>query len=101
MAKLLEHTEIAAALNELPGWTHEGDALVKAFGFSNFRESMSFMARISYEAEELNHHPVWTNVYDRVFIRLNTHDKGGKVTDLDVELARRIQALAGGFAAKA
>ncbi|HEU5081586.1 MAG TPA: 4a-hydroxytetrahydrobiopterin dehydratase [Opitutaceae bacterium] len=93
MAKLLDEPQIGDALSTLPGWTHEGDALVKAFPFSNFREAISFMMRVSFECEEMNHHPVWTNVYDRVFVRLNTHDKGGKVTDLDVELARRIEKL--------
>ncbi len=52
------------------------------------------MGRIAFEAEELNHHPEWTNVYDRVVIRLNTHDVGGVVTARDVALALRIQRIA-------
>ena len=49
--------------------------------------------RVAFEAEALNHHPEWTNVYNRVAIRLNTHDAGGKVTRKDVELAQRIQKI--------
>ena len=59
----------------------------------SFREAMSFMVRAAFEAEALNHHPEWTNVYDRVVVRLNTHDAGGKVTAKDVELAKRIQEI--------
>jgi 4a-hydroxytetrahydrobiopterin dehydratase len=93
MAKPLDPAEIAPALAALPGWTREGDALAKTFKFGNFREAMSFMVRVSFEAEAMDHHPDWTNVYNRVAIRLNTHDAGGKVTARDVELARKIQAI--------
>lgn len=89
----LTAAKIAAALKSLPGWVHKGDALVKVFKFASFREAMSFMVRIGFEAEAMNHHPDWTNVYNRVVVRLNTHDAGGKVTAKDVELARRIQAI--------
>ena len=85
--------EIQAALAGLPGWAWEGDALAKTFRFGGFREAMSFMVRVGFEAEALNHHPEWSNVYDRVAIRLNTHDAGGRVTAKDVELARRIQKI--------
>ena len=90
---LLPTLEIQTALAALPGWTFEGDALAKTFQFQNFREAMGFMLRVSYEAEALDHHPEWTNVYHRVAIRLNTHDACGKVTAKDVELARRIQKI--------
>ncbi len=90
---LLTAVEIDEALRALPGWTFERDALAKEFKFGNFREAMSFMVRVSFEAEALNHHPEWTNVYHRVAIRLNTHDAGGKVTLKDVNLARKIQGL--------
>ena len=52
------------------------------------------MVRVSFEAEALDHHPDWTNVYNRVAIRLNTHDAGDRVTSKDVELANRIQQIA-------
>jgi len=93
MATPLAPAEINAALTALPGWTFKHDALVKEFKFGNFREAMSFMTRVAFEAEALNHHPDWTNVYNRVAIRLNTHDAGGKVTAKDVELARKIQMI--------
>ena len=93
MATPLDSAEIARALAALPGWTRDGEALAKTFKFGSFREAMSFMVRVSFEAEAMDHHPDWTNVYNRVEIRLNTHDAGGKVTAKDVELARKIQAI--------
>lgn len=89
----LSQTEIAAVLKDLPGWAFERDALAKEFKFGSFREAMSFMVRAGFEAEALDHHPDWTNVYNRVAVRLNTHDSGGKVTAKDVELARRLQQI--------
>jgi 4a-hydroxytetrahydrobiopterin dehydratase len=93
MSKPLSAEEIAAATTALPGWSYERDALAKTFTFGSFREAMSFLGRVAFEAEELNHHPEWTNVYNRVAVRLNTHDAGGKVTQKDVELARRMQKI--------
>ncbi len=89
----LSSGEIQKALQELAGWRSEGDALAKTFTFASFREAFSFMTRVAFEAEALNHHPAWTNVYNRVDLRLNTHDAGGKVTAKDVELARKIQKI--------
>jgi len=94
MAKPLTPSEIAAALRGLPGWTRKGGALTKTFQFGSFREALSFMVRVGFEAEAMDHHPDWTNVYNRVSIRLNTHDAGGKVTAKDVTLAEKIQAIA-------
>lgn len=93
MAQPLATAEITTALAGLPGWTLVGDALAKEFKFGSFREAMSFMVRVSYEAEAADHHPAWTNVYNRVAIRLNTHDAGDKVTAKDVALAKKIQAI--------
>lgn len=89
----LTAAETNEALRALPDWKFEHDALTKEFKFGSFREAMSFMVRVSFEAEAMNHHPEWTNVYNRVAIRLNTHDAGGKVTAKDVNLARKIQGL--------
>ena len=94
MSAALNRTRIAAALEGLPGWKFQRDALAKTFQFGSFREAMSFMVRAGFEAESLNHHPEWSNVYNRVAIRLNTHDAGGKVTAKDVELARRLERIA-------
>jgi 4a-hydroxytetrahydrobiopterin dehydratase len=86
-------TEIQAAVAGLKGWAFERDALVKTYTFKTFREAFSFMTRVAFEAEELNHHPEWTNAYNRVVVRLNTHDAGGKVTAKDVELAKRFEKI--------
>jgi len=91
--KPLSSAQLKRALTALPGWTFRRDALAKTFTFGNFREAMSFMVRVGFEAEAMDHHPEWTNVYHRVAVRLNTHDAGGKVTAKDVTLAQRIQAL--------
>ncbi|MEJ1971951.1 MAG: 4a-hydroxytetrahydrobiopterin dehydratase [Lacunisphaera sp.] len=76
-------------------WIFADDALAKDFKFGSFREAFSFMVRVAFEAEAMDHHPDWTNVYNRVAIRLNTHDAGGKVTAKDVALAKKIQAIRG------
>jgi len=89
----LTTAEIEKALKDLPGWRYEPEHLLKEFTFGSFREAVSFMIRVAFEAESLDHHPDWSNVYNRVVIKLNTHDSGGKVTGKDVELARRIQGL--------
>ncbi len=91
-----EHTtlsteEIEAALADLPDWRFENDRLAKRFQFSSFREAMSFMVRLSFEAEMLNHHPELINVYDRVDVVLATHDAGNRVTAIDIALARSIE----------
>ncbi len=91
MATALTAEEIQETLGTLNGWSRESDALAKTFRFGSFREAFSFMTRVALEAEVLNHHPEWTNVYDRVSVRLSTHDAGGKITARDVELARKIQ----------
>jgi len=94
MSAPLSRARIAAALDGLPGWKFQRDALAKTFQFGSFREALSFMVRAGFEAEELNHHPEWSNVYNRVVVRLSTHDAGGKVTAKDVELARRLERIA-------
>lgn len=94
MSSPLNPTQIDAALASLAGWNCERDALVKTYTFQSFREALSFMVRVGFEAEAMNHHPEWTNVYNRVAIRLHTHDAGGKVTTNDVELAQRIEKIA-------
>lgn len=93
MSAPLTDSEVNEAVRALAGWRFEANALVKTFRFGSFREAISFMVRVSFEAEAADHHPEWTNVYDRVEVRLNTHAAGGKVTARDVELAKRIQAI--------
>lgn len=89
----LTRKEIKLALGTLPGWKFAKNTLAKEFKFGSFREAMSFMVRAGFEAEAMDHHPDWTNVYNRVVVRLNTHDAGGKVTAKDLALAKRLQQI--------
>jgi 4a-hydroxytetrahydrobiopterin dehydratase len=84
------------ALAELSGWRQvEGrDAIEKSFKFKSFNEAWGFMSRVALAAEKLNHHPEWFNVYNRVDILLSTHDCGG-LSELDIKLAKQIDAYAG------
>ena len=93
MSTPLTTAEVQAALGELEGWKFTDNALEKTFEFGSFREALSFMVRAGFEAEALNHHPEWTNVYNRLVVRLNTHDAGGKVTKKDVDLAKRFEGI--------
>ena len=74
-------------------WKEENNQLVRKFEFEDFVSAFDFMARVAVIAEELNHHPEWTNVYNKVEIRLSTHDAGDVVTKKDHELASRIDEL--------
>jgi 4a-hydroxytetrahydrobiopterin dehydratase len=89
----LSDTEIEEALADLDGWSHTDDKLRKTYEFSDFREAISFIVRLSFYAEEMNHHPELENVYNTVSIALTTHDAGGQVTETDVELASTIEEL--------
>ena len=89
----LDDQQIAERLATVGGWAHEGDALRRQLRFGNFVEAFGFMASVALIAERLDHHPEWSNVYNRVDIRLSTHDRGG-VTALDFEFASRVNAIA-------
>ena len=79
---------------EVPeGWSVDGDVLRRVFEFADFAEAFAFMTRVAAEAERLNHHPDWSNSWNKVVIDLFSHDKGA-ITDRDRELAERINALA-------
>ena len=94
MSESLQTEQINERLAQLEGWRHEDDRLKKAFSFSTFRDAMTFLVRLSYEAEQQDHHPEIFNCYNRVDIALNTHDIGGKVTDKDFALAVAIDDVA-------
>lgn len=94
MTTPLTKAKIEKALVGLPGWSCKREALVKTFTFGSFKGALAWMVRVGFEAEAMNHHPEWTNVYNRVEVRLSTHDAGGKVTAKDVELARRMEMVA-------
>jgi len=74
-------------------WEEKDNTLYKKFEFKNFSEAFGFMTRVALEAEKADHHPLWTNVYNKVEIWLNTHDAGDIVTDKDHKLSKRIDAL--------
>jgi 4a-hydroxytetrahydrobiopterin dehydratase len=86
----MDATQITTALQDLPLWQHvvqaDRDVLRRDFKFSDFNAAFGFMARVAMMAERLDHHPEWSNVYNRVSITLSTHDAGG-VTELDLRLA--------------
>ena len=74
-------------------WKEENNSLVRTFTFKNFSEAFAFMTRVAIEAEKLNHHPTWTNTWNKVEVKLNTHDAGDTVTEKDRQLASRIDSL--------
>ncbi|WP_395623600.1 4a-hydroxytetrahydrobiopterin dehydratase [Sphingomonas daechungensis] len=78
------------------GWTYEdgGKAIVRTFKFKDFSEAFGFLGRVALHAEKVDHHPEFTSVWNRVDFRLTSHDAGG-VTERDIKLALKINALAG------
>jgi 4a-hydroxytetrahydrobiopterin dehydratase len=87
--KTLSGKELAETIRGMNGWNLKDGKLQKSFKFSNFIEAFGFMTRIALEAEKINHHPEWSNVYNSVTINLSTHDVGG-ITDYDIKLAKII-----------
>ena len=86
----------AAALKKLKGWaqTPGRDAISKSYKFADFNAAFGFMTRVALKADKMDHHPEWSNVYNKVEVVLTTHDAGG-VTDKDVELATFMDEAAG------
>ena len=93
MSEQLSKEVIYQFLKDLKGWEWNEEKLKKSFQFSDFKEAMGFILRISYEAEAADHHAEIFNCYNRVEIGLNTHDADGKVTQKDTDLARAIEKL--------
>jgi len=88
----LEDSEIQKALLSLKGWEIKENGITKKFVFSDFKDAINSMVKIGAIAEEMNHHPEWFNVYNKLDIRLTTHDAGG-ITQLDLDLAKRIESI--------
>jgi len=90
---LLTEAEREAALAALPGWAYDAErnGIAKSFKFADFNAAFGFMARVALAAEKADHHPEWSNVWNRVDILLSTHSEGG-VTEKDIALARTIEA---------
>jgi 4a-hydroxytetrahydrobiopterin dehydratase len=74
-------------------WIEENNKLYRKITFKNFSEAFAFMTRVALEAEKMDHHPLWTNVYNQVEIWLSTHDAGDIVTDKDRKLAKKIDDI--------
>ena len=91
----LESAEIVKQLRDVPGWAQDGDALRRSFKFTDFVEAFGFMSRVALLAERIDHHPEWSNVYNKVEIRLSTHDAGG-LSERDFALAKAISAMVTG-----
>ena len=74
-------------------WTEQNNQLVRKFEFKDFSEAFAFMTRVAFVAEKMNHHPNWSNVWNKVDIALNTHDAGNTVTEKDRKLAEAIDKI--------
>jgi len=94
MVEQLSEAERAEALDGLPDWDYDEsrDAITRSFAFKDFVEAFGFMARVALLAEKADHHPEWSNVWNRVEILLTTHDAGG-LSHRDIDLAEVIDAL--------
>ena len=94
----LSSADLDAALARLEAWRVEADGdanrIVRELRLGDFRQAFAFLTRVAFEAEAMDHHPEITNVYDRVRLALTTHDAGDRVTETDLALAERIDALA-------
>lgn len=92
MAKKLTEDQVKSKLRDLDGWSLSNGKLRRELKFGNFVEAFGFMASAAIEAEKMNHHPEWSNVYNKVTVELVTHDAKG-ITELDFELAGKMNAL--------
>jgi 4a-hydroxytetrahydrobiopterin dehydratase len=90
--KVLSENDITKRLAEIPDWEYHENAIHTAIEFRDFKDAFAVMTRIAFEAEKMNHHPDWSNVYNSLSISLSSHDAGG-VTEKDFELAKIIDQL--------
>jgi 4a-hydroxytetrahydrobiopterin dehydratase len=93
--KKLSSSDRAAALKKLPKWNSVTgrDAIMRKFEFANFNEAFGFMTRVALLADKMDHHPEWSNVYNKVEVTLSTHDAGG-VTQNDIDMATALDGYA-------
>ena len=90
----LSEAEIQTRLGTLPGWKVEQGKLFREFRFPDFKQAFAFMTRAAAVADQMDHHPEWSNVYSTVRVHLATHDAGG-ITDLDFKLGAAMNTAAG------
>lgn len=93
---ILDDAQVREALSALDGWDRDGDEIVRDLKFGTFRDAVTFVVRVSYEAEAANHHPDIDIRYNHVHVALSTHSEGG-ITASDIELAHAIDRLAASF----
>lgn len=96
----LSRPEVEERLGELPGWTTDGDRITRTYAFAGHPQGAAMVVHIAQLQEELNHHADLLLSYDKLTVTVNTHSVGGKVTDLDLELARRLEEIAPGHGAR-
>jgi len=93
MSTPLDLDQIKLALSSLKNWTYKDDKLLMDIKLKDFSEALSFLVKVGIEAEKLNHHPEIHNIYNKVTLKLTTHDAGNRVTEKDIVLARAIENL--------
>lgn len=93
MADKLSEDDVKARLEGLPGWSLTGGKLAQEYKFADFVQAFGFMTAAAIEAETLDHHPEWCNVYNKVIVQLVTHSADG-ITELDFQLAEKMNELA-------
>jgi len=95
MSHLISDSELEVALSGLPGWVVQDNQLIKRFTMPSYRDAIAAIVRISFEAEDANHHPEITSAYTILEIRLTTNDAGDKITDKDLKMAAKIEEICG------
>jgi 4a-hydroxytetrahydrobiopterin dehydratase len=95
--KILSDSEIKTEVGKLKDWSVNGKNIEASFQFHTFRDAIAFIVQVAIESEVMNHHPEFHNSYNQVSFSFCTHDAGHKITDLDIETAKRISAAAGRF----
>ena len=91
--EVIGNTEVQRRVEKLTGWSLADGKLVRDFKFNDFVEAFGFMSKVALVAQRMDHHPEWSNVWNRVSVRLVTHDAGG-ITALDFDLAQKMSELA-------
>jgi 4a-hydroxytetrahydrobiopterin dehydratase len=94
MSDPLAAEDLAKLLKDLPGWSGDQNGLTRTWRFNDFLMAIGFMHDAAPAINAANHHPEWTNVYNRVSVQLRTHDAGDQVTDKDIKLARLLDVQA-------
>ena len=90
--RLLEKSELEEAISKFPKWEYQEESLKRDFIFSDFREAFEFMVQVAEIAETLNHHPDWSNSWNKVSIAISTHSAGG-LTALDLKFVEKVESL--------